>query len=242
MDPNQQYQQYSQPPGAPPTNPMPAYSAKPHRPWGLIGTLVIFVLLFLGAAGAGFWAYNERQQYKNESDKITAKAVAAAKQQEATKKDNEFTEKEKFPLKTFEGPDTYGGLDIVYPKTWSAYVVQADQTSAPVDGYFHPGHVPGVKSGTAFALRVQVINQTYDQEMKQFEGKVKSGKVKVIAYTPKNVAGVVGSRVDGEINNGQKNTMILLPVRDKTIKLSTEAPQFLGDFEKIILENLKFTP
>ena len=242
MDPNQQYQQYAQPPVSPPGEMMPANSAKSHHSLGLIIALVLFVLLFLGAAGFGFWAFNGRQQYKNESDKITAKAVAVAKQEEATKKDNEFTEKEKYPLKTYEGPDTYGGLDIVYPKTWSAYVVQADRTATPVDGYFHPGHVPGIQSGTAFALRVQVTSQSYEQEMRQFEGKVKGGKVKVTAYSPKNVGGVAGSRVEGEINNGQKNTMVLLPLRDKTIKISTESPQFLGDFEKIILENLKFIP
>lgn len=242
MDPNQQYQQYSQPPGMPPVAPLTANSGKHHKPWGLIIALILFVLLFISALGFGFWAYSGRQQYKNEADKITAKAVAVAKLEEATKKDSEFTEKEKNPYKKYEGPDTYGGLDIVYPKTWSAYVVQADRTGTPVDGYFHPGHVPDIKSETAFALRVQVTSQSYEHEMKQFEGKVKSGKVKVTAYAPKNVAGVVGSRVEGEIRNGQKNTMVLIPIRDKTIKLSTESPQFAADFENIILANLKFTP
>lgn len=242
MDPNQQFQQYAQPPGVPPAGLMPSQNSRPHRPWGLMIALVLFVLLFLAALGFGFWAFSGRQQYKNETDKITAKAVSAAKQEEATKKDNEFTEKEKYPLKTYEGPDAYGGLDIVYPKTWSAYVEQTDRTAVPVNGYFHPGHVPGIQSGTAFALRVQVTSQAYEHEMKQFEGKVKGGKVKVSAYTPKNVNGVAGSRVEGEINNGQKNLMILLPLRDKTIKISTESPQFFADLENIILANLKFVP
>lgn len=240
MDPNQQYQQYAQPPGYPPANPVPA--SKGHHSAALIISLILFVLLFLGAAGFGAWAFISRQQYKNESDKITAKAVTLARQEEATKKDAEFTEKEKFPLKSYEGPDTYGGLNVMYPKTWSAYVVQADRTSSPVDGYFHPGYVPGIQSGTAYALRVQVISQAYQQEMKQFESKVKSGKVKVMAYTPKNVPGVAGSRVEGEINNGQKDLMILLPLRDKTIKISTESEQYFNDFDKIVLENLKFVP
>jgi hypothetical protein len=53
---------------------------------------------------------------------------------------------------------------------------------------------------------------------------------------------VVGSRIDGEINLGQKDSMILLPVRDKTIKISTESQEFMGDFNDIVLANLKFVP
>lgn len=241
MDPNQQYQQYAQPPGPPPGL-MPAHSARRHHSWGLILALAVFVLLFLGAAGFGIWAFNSRGQYKNQSDKITEKAVAAAVQQEATKKDNEFTEKEKFPLKAYQGPDTYGSLDISYPKTWAAYVVQTDRAATPIDGYFHPNYVPGTNSGTAYALRVQVTSQAYEQEMKQFEGKVKAGKVVVSAYAPKNVQGVTGSRVQGEITPGQKDVMILLPLRDKTVKISTESQDFLKDFDDIILANLKFVP
>jgi len=36
--------------------------------------------------------------------------------------------------------------------------------------------------------------------------------------------------------------MILLPLRDKTLKISTESQQFVGDFDNIILANLKFVP
>ncbi|HUP26634.1 MAG TPA: hypothetical protein VM124_03260 [Candidatus Limnocylindrales bacterium] len=237
----QQYQQYAQPPGPPPGM-MAANSAKRHHPWGLIISLILFVLLFLGASSFGVWAYMGRQQYKNETDKITAKAVEVAIQQEDSKKDNEFLEREKTPLKTYQGPAAYGSLDISYPKTWAGYVIQTDRASIPVDGYFHPNYVPGVQSGTAYALRIQVTSQSYEQEMRQFEGKVKAGKATVKAYAPKNVPGVAGSRVDGEINNGQKDSMVLLPLRDKTIKISTESQEFVGDFDKIVLENLKFVP
>lgn len=244
MQPNQPYQQYAYPPGMPPqnTNNMQPQSAPKGHPWGLIIGLVIFVLLTLVAASFGIWAFAERQNYKDNSDKISAKAVAVEIQKEDTKKDNEFLEREKSPLKTYVGPDTYGSISLSYPKTWAAYVVQTDAGQIPIDGYLHPGFVPGVQSGTAFALRVQVVNRPYDLELKQFEGKVKSGKVTVAAYVPKNVSGVTGSRINGEINMGQKDAMVLLPVRDKTIEISTQSQQFLGDFENIILANLKFVP
>ncbi len=121
-------------------------------------------------------------------------------------------------------------------------MTETERSSIPVEGYFHPSFVPGVQSGTDFALRVQVTNQPYDQELKQFESKTKSGKVKVSPYKAPKVPNVLGSRVDGEINNGQKDSMVLFPVRDKTLKISTESDQFLSDFNSIILANLTFVP
>ncbi len=78
--------------------------------------------------------------------------------------------------------------------------------------------------------------------MKQFEANVKTGKVKVSPYVPKNVSGVSGSRVTGEIYTGQSGTMVLIPLRDKTIKISAGAEQFISDFDKVVLENFSFIP
>ena len=235
---NQPFQPYNEPPV--PTG--QAASAKKSHGLGLMLALILFVLLFLGAAGFGAWAYFSQQDYKNNSDKKAAAAAELAVQANSTKKDNEFTEREKSPLKIYQGPAEFGSLNISYPKTWSAYIVEADKASTSVNGYFHPGFVPDVQGKTAFALRVEITSQTYDQELKQLEGKVKSGKVVVTPFVAKNVPGVTGSRVSGEINTGQKNTMVLLPLRDKTIKISTESDQYLGDFDSIILANLKFIP
>jgi hypothetical protein len=213
-----------------------------HHAWGLIIALVLTVLLLMGAAGFGVWAYTSRQDYKTNSDKKAAEASAVAVQKEDVKKDADFLEKEKNPLKSYEGPEAFGSVVIKYPKTWGAYVVQQDKGGIPVDGDFHPSFVPGVQSGTAYALRLQVTSQSYDSELKQFEGKVKLNKVKVTPFVAKSVPGTVGSRVEGEINAGQQDVMILLPLRDKTLKISTESPKYVGDLDNIILANLKFVP
>ncbi len=209
---------------------------------GLVLALVFFIFLSVGAISFGVWAYASQQDYKNNSDKKAASAVAVAVAGEATKKDNEFLEKEKSPLKTYQGPAAYGSLTIQYPKTWSAYVVETDRGTLPVDAYFHPGFVPGVLTQTAYALRVQVSSQPYAAELKLFDAQVKAGKVTVTPFTAKNVPSVTGVRIDGEIATGKKGSLVLLPIRDKTIKLSTEADQFIGDFNNNILLNLKFVP
>lgn len=205
---------------------------------------IFTLLLFFGAAGFGFWAFSEKQDYKENSDQKAAAAVKIAKEETSTAKDKEFFEKEKNPLQTYQGPPAYGSLDIQYPKTWGAYVVEqnVNASSIPVDGYLHPNFVPGLQSGTNFALRVQVISTAYDQLLKQFENATKLGKVKVSPYSAPNVKTVVGSRIDGEFATGKQGSVVLLPLRDKTLKIWTEANQFTGDFNNIILPNLKFVP
>ena len=245
MPPNQTnrpFQPYPVPPGTPGQGPALSASSRKSHGLGLVLALVLFIMLFLGAAGFGIWAYASQQDYKSNSDKKSAHAATLAVQQESTRKDNEFLEKEKSPLKTYQGPAAYGSLSISYPKTWSAYVVEADRAAVPVDAYFHPNFVPGVLTQTAFALRVQVSSQSYAQELKLFDALVKSGKVKVTPFIAKNVPGATGARIDGEIATGKKGSLVLLPIRDKTIKISTEADQYISDFNNIILLNLKFVP
>lgn len=219
----------------------PKSSKKKHH-WGIIITITLLVLLLIGSLIFGIWSYMKMQDYKTNSDQKSSKAVAIAVQKEDSKKDQEFTEKEKYPLKPYLGPDTYGGINMQYPKTWAAFITQTDGGPTPIDGYFYPNFVPGIQSGTNFAVRLQVTSQTYDQEMKQFESKVRAGKVTVSPIVLKNVPSVTGSRVTGEVKTGQKDVMVLLPLRDKTIKISTESPEFQPDFDNIILPNLKFTP
>lgn len=209
----------------------------------LLIPLVISIVLFVAAAGFGMWAFAGMQDYKNNSDKKVATAVEIAQQQTSTAKDKEFVEKEKSPLKEYKGPAAFGTISMQYPKTWSAFITEAANNSGtPIDGYLHPGFVPGVQSGTDFALRVKVVSKQYADELKQFEGKVKTGKVKVSPYSAPKVSGVLGSRVEGEINTGQQDTLVLFPLRDKTIEISTESAQFKGDFDAIILANLTFVP
>lgn len=212
-----------------------------NRPVFLIVSLVLSILIALGAGGFGLWAYGQRQDYKDNSDKKVTAAVEVAVKNESERKDAEFVDKEKQPYKTYKSSDVTGVVKITYPKTWSGYVSE-DNTSKPLDAYWHPDIVPGLQSKTAYALRLEVTNRTYEEELRAFDPQVKGGKATVSPYVPKNVTGVTGARVVGEVNPGQKVTMIVLPLRDKTIKISTESPDFVGDLENIVLANLTFTP
>lgn len=201
--------------------------------------LSVFLTIFIGLF---VWAYMGRQDYKNNvTPKIDA-AVKVAVQNEDSRKDNEFVQKEKSPFKTFIGPDTFGGVTFNYPKTWSAYVINDDKAPIPLDGYLHPNYVPSIGGSTAYALRIRVLDKQYSEELKTYEPKTKQGKITATAYVAKNQPKVIGTRLDGEVNTGQKDHMVILPLRDKTLEISTESDQFIDDFEKIILDSFNFTP
>lgn len=222
---------------------MPVGKPQKHGMNMLLIPFILSVVFLLGSLGFGMWAFTQMQDYKNNSDKKSAAAVKIAEQKLSSEKEKEFLEREKKPLKEYKGPAQYGSLSIQYPKTWSAFVTEANSGANHVDGYFHPGHVPGLLSGTDFALRVKVTSKSYADELKTFEGKAKTGKLTISPYRPKKLPeGSVGVRVVGEINAGQQATMVLFPLRDKTIMISTESTQFLNDFDKIIMENINFVP
>lgn len=210
----------------------------------LIVPVVALSVLLVASLGFGYWAFMGMQDYKNNSDKKVARAVEIAEQKTETAKDKEFVEKEKIPHKSYKSPDTIGGVAFEYPKTWSAFMTENKQTNGgtPLEGYLHPDVVPGLQSGTDFALRTQVLSQPYSTAISQYESKVKSGKVKILPFKADKVQNVLGIRVEGEINKGQVSSLIAVPIRDKTLLVWTESTTYLDDFNKIILPSLSFTP
>lgn len=208
----------------------------------LVLPFVIVFIVMLTAIGFGAWAYMGRQDYKNNSDVKSAAAAKEAVAVETVKKDKEFAEAEKSPFKTFQGSETFGSVGFQYPKTWSAYVVVNDKGATPVDGYFHPDYVPSIAGDTAFALRIQVVGISYSDILKTFDPTTKTGKVKVSAFRAAKVSSELGSKIEGEISQKKQGTLILIPLRDKTIKVWTENAEYAADFNNTILPSLTFIP
>lgn len=209
----------------------------------LIAPLVISLLILVGAIVFGAWAYSSRQDYKSNVDAKISTAVALARQQEDAVKDAEFAQQEKMPLKAYIGPAAYGSVTIKYPKTWSAYVSD-DQSSTPyVDGYFYPNVVPDIQSSSiAYAVRVQVVQEGYDNVLGDVQDYVREGKTTVTPYKAPNVTNVVGARIDGQLMPSKSGSMVVFPLRNTTLKLWTEAPEFQADFNNNILPNFTFSP
>lgn len=210
---------------------------------GLVVSLVFAVVMLVAATAFGGWAFMSRQDYKSNTDAKIKDAVIIAKQEESTAKDKQFVEKEKNPLRTYKGPDSYGGVTIQYPKTWSAYVQDTGSGSNPVNGYFNPSYVPSTDGqGSTLALRLQVTNQAYAQTLNRFTSLQKSGKVRVTPYVLPKVPSAVGVQVTGEIESNKQGTMVILPLRAGTVIIWSEGSQYQSDFQNIILPNATFVP
>lgn len=210
----------------------------------LLVPLILMIVLLLSAAGFGIWAFSSRQDYKNNSDKKAG--VAAAAQRDATEAADavKYAEEAKKPYDTYIGPAAYGNITVNYPKTWSAYIIEAKGGgSTPVSGYFQPKVVPNVTDlENNFALRVELVTATYQSVLQQFKSKLDQGTVSMQPYTLPKVPSVVGSRVEGQITNRKQGTMVVLPLRNMTLKIWTEANDFKADLDTHILPNLSFIP
>lgn len=202
----------------------------------LVIPLIMSVIFLFAALGFGVWAFAERQDYKDNSDAKAESAVAVAVEKAKTDKDNEFLEQEKQPLKAFNGPAEFGSIAMQYPKTWAAYV---DQQKTGLTISMQPDVV---YAGQNQALKVEVVGTPYAQSFAALDGFVKQGKARAVAYSFPQVPGVVGLRFDGEIGSNKRGAVVFMPLRDKTIKVSTESEDRIADFNNYILPNFQFKP
>jgi hypothetical protein len=208
---------------------------------------IILGLLLAGALGFGIWAFMGRMDYKSNSDKKSAVAVEKANAAQKIKLDAEYVEKDKLPYDTYSGPGAAGSIKMQYPKTWSAFINEQASSSNPIVGYFHPGFVPDTNGqATAFALRLEVVSTQYSEVLRQYESYVKSGTIAMAPYSFPGVPSVLGAKLSGNIVSGSDKvvgTIVLMPLRDKTIKVWTESNSaFLPDFEAAVLANFTFVP
>lgn len=210
----------------------------------LLIPLLLVSILFIVAIVYALSIYGKEQDYKNNSDQKVAVAVKAAETLQQKVDAKHYEEVAKQPLRTYNGPSDFGNIVIKYPRTWSIYADQSGESGNPIDGYGYPGVVPGQGQNgqTAYALRFQVNNNTYDQMVANYQQQVQSNQVTVTAYKPKNIPGVVGVRVTGEIQNNKNGDMVILPLRNQTFEIWTESPNFEQDFNNYILPNFSFSP
>jgi hypothetical protein len=219
---------------------------KPQHHFGGLVVTILLVVALLASLGFGGWAFATRQNYKNNSDKISAVAVEKALAEQKVTLDAEFVEKQKQPYDTYSGKPEAGSIVFQYPRTWSAYMIEEDG-STPIEGYIHPLFVPSVSnSDTAFALRIEVVGTAYADAVKQFDGLLKQKAVTVAPFRFAKVPDSLGTIVTGKIKSGKDNvvgTMVIMPIRDKTMRIWTESNSaFAKDFNEAVLPSLTFVP
>lgn len=200
--------------------------------------LVLFVIALSFSTGWFYLKYND--YYRNSQSKIN-EAVTQATQEQKILLEADFQEQFKKPYKNYTAPATASSISITFPKTWSAYVVEKQASSgASLDGYMHPNFIPDTKNkNNKFALRFTLETKTYASQVEDYQKIIEKGEAKSKSY---KINGVKGVWIEGLIETDTYDYMVMLPVRDKTLKIWTEGNTQLKDFTDIILSNLSFSP
>lgn len=206
-------------------------------------TIQIIITIFVGLVAVTFiglfiWMLIKwRTAYDDVQSQVDT-AVAAAVNEEATRLNAEFTEKEKYPYKSFAGPADYGELTFEYPKTWSAYVAKDASAGGDYEAYLNPDVVPPVSTNTIVSLRVTIKDDTLDKVTKTYENNIRNNK---LSLTVRPVGGENANIYTGELPTSSKPQGIaaVFKIRDKTAIIQTDAMIFQDDFYRI-LDSVKY--
>ncbi len=190
------------------------------------------ITLFLVASALGVWVLLAYTEQKADVDGKISLAVAAGVKKQAEEDEAKFQESYKNPRIEFVGPSEYGRLSFMYPKTWSVYVEKDGTDRGDYKAYLHPVSVPSISGkDSRYALRVEILNKNFDDTLKQYESQLKKGELKSsnVEYN-----GNAATRLDGAFSKELRGAVVLMKVRDKTIRLSTDADSFKPDFDTLL--------
>ena len=206
----------------------------------LIKTIVIIVVSLIAVTFIGLFIWMSLQYNEIDKDiqgRIDAE-VARAKDEQATKMEAEFMEREKYPYKSFSGPVDYGQLSFSYPKTWSVYVADSATRGGDFNAYFNPNQVNAVGEETINALRVTIRDKSFDDIVAEYQRVMerKDADLKMESVTFGKDSNIIGNRYSGKIPNTEfRGYIVIFKIRDKTVIMQTDSSEEFGaDFEKIL--------
>ena len=211
---------------------------------GLVKTIVIIVLALVSVTFIGlfiwmFVRYDEVQMDVNGKIEV---AVAEAKDEQATKDEEEFLQREKYPYRTFKGPADYGELTFSYPKTWSVYVAKDASNGGDYEAYLNPIEVNEVSKDTINSLRVSILNKSFDAVAEKYQKEMdkRDSNLTMQSVTIGKDGDITANRYTGTIPDTElSGYIVIFKIRDKTAILQTDSVLFEGDFNTL-LDSVQF--
>lgn len=204
----------------------------------LIIPLAISIVILVMVSGFGIWTYTKYLDASKVEQAEIDQAVQEANAKLTEDLEVAFAEREKSPTKVYKSPQYTGSVEITYPKTWSVYT-EEDERGGAVNAYLNPKEVRNIGSDAPVALRLTVKKEKYSAVAEDYAKQADAGVAKITAI---EVAGTTGIRVDGQITDDFQGAVVMLPLREKTLKIWTENTSYLNDFNDIVIKNLTFVP
>jgi hypothetical protein cdiviTM7_01856 len=197
----------------------------------MVGTISCLIL-FLIAGSLAIWAYMQYSHEKSNVDSKVAIEVAKGKSEQAESDQKKFSEEAKNPRIEFVGPSEYGRVSFMYPKTWSVYIENDGSNRGDYKAYLNPVAVPSASNkASRFALRLEIINKNLDTVLNDYQSRLKKGE---LTSSSTEFNGISATRIDGTFEKELRGSVVLMKVRDKTIRFSTDADTFKPDFQTIL--------
>ena len=209
---------------------------------GLIKTIVIVILVLVSMTFVGLfvWMYMQYREAQSDLDYKIGVAVAEAKDEQAEQDRVRYENDIKYPLQTFSGPVDYGQLSFEYPKTWSVYVESDAANGGDFLAFFNPGQVNTVAKDTINALRVSILNSSYEDIISKYQKEVdtKDSGLTVQAVTIGNEekgVQVTANKYSGTIPGTDLiGYIVIFKIRDKTVIMQTDSVLFEEDFDALL--------
>ncbi len=193
--------------------------------------LVILSILFVASSVFAGWSFYNYLDQKNNVDTKISDAVAIAKKKQVDTDEEKFLQRDKEPMRQFVGPDDYGRVTFDYPKTWSVYIEDDATSGGDYEAYLNPIYVLPISEERQFALRVNIVNDNYDEVIADYSSDVEDGNLKTSSV---KIDGHDGTRLDGKFSDDIRGSAVLFKIRDKTLVIRTDATTFAADFDKLI--------
>lgn len=207
-----------------------------NKRFSAVSTIIIVIISLIATAFMGLfiWAFVNYNDVKSDVDAQINYAVNEAVSSREDELEKEFAEREKEPYKTFSGPVDYGELSFKYPKTWSVYINYDYTKGGDYEAYLNPSEVNKVAKDTVNALRVSILNKSYDDVIADYEKKANSNNSNLKSQSI-TVNKTIATEYVGTIPNTSLNGYIVIfKIRDKAVILQTDAEVFKADFDKIL--------
>ena len=205
----------------------------------LVKTIVIIALSLVSLTFIGLfiWMFMLYNGAKTDVDGQVADAVVAAVDDNTTKLESEFAEREKYPFQTFAGPADYGALTFEYPQTWSVYVARDARNGGDFEAYFNPIEVYEVSNETIDSLRLAIRDRAFDDVVGGYQRELEGDqpKMRLESVTIGKDKNITANRYTGQIPGTEHNGIVVIfKIRDKTVIMQTDSMSFQKDFDTLL--------
>lgn len=220
-------------------DPVPSYSIpNTHHSESKFRLIAIILgVVCLALAAAFVWALGGYLDYKSNTEKKITAAVAEAENKKTKELETGFQTERNRLFNKYTTDPVIANATLEYPRDWSFYLEQDTKSKTQIDAKFNPTVVVEGSPGTV-GLHLQIVQQLYDDVVADHQRSIEQGE---LTASPLQISGVNGLRFDGKIDHDHVGSMVVFPIRDKTLIVSTESNDFVSVFNEAI-SKLSFTP